>query len=437
MKNKNILEVYNRCEEVIILLFSNRDLKKMIIPLIIEQVLALTIGIFDTMMVSQCGQSAVSGVSIVDGLNVLIINIFSALATGGAVVCSQYIGKKDEKMACHSAKQLLFTILGLSLVIMVLCMIFNGNLLNLIFGHIESDVMAYARTYFFFSALSYPFIGLFNGGAALFRSMGNSKVAMTNSFYMNIGNIVLNYFFIFILNMLLNKEHIVHIDTYLKYKFDFSTVKRILKIGIPNGLENGMFQMGKILVQRLVSTFGTAAIAAHAVAFSLTSIAVVPGMALGLAILTVVGQCIGANDYQQAKYYTKKLMIIAYISTIISAGILLVGVRYILRFYALPQATANLAVSMVSLHCVFDFFVWPMAFSFPNALRAANDATFTMIVSTFSMWTFRFALSYVFALYLHMGVIGVWWAMIVDWIFRSICFMIRYKSNKWMNRTLV
>ena len=240
-----------------------------------------------------------------------------------------------------------------------------------------------------------------------------------------------------ILYMLLNKEHIVHIDTYLKYKFDFSTVKRILKIGIPNGLENGMFQMGKILVQRLVSTFGTAAIAAHAVAFSLTSIAVVPGMALGLAILTVVGQCIGANDYQQAKYYTKKLMIIAYISTIISAGILLVGVRYILRFYALPQDTANLAVSMVSLHCIFDFFVWPMAFSFPNALRAANDATFTMIVSTFSMWTFRFALSYVFALYLHMGVIGVWWAMIVDWIFRSICFMIRYKSNKWMNRTLV
>ena len=204
-----------------------------------------------------------------------------------------------------------------------------------------------------------------------------------------------------------------------------------------NGLENGMFQMGKILVQRLVSTFGTAAIAAHAVAFSLTSIAVVPGMALGLAILTVVGQCIRANDYQQAKYYTEKLMIIAYISTIISAGILLVGVRYILRFYALPQDTANLAVSMVSLHCIFDFFVWPMAFSFPNALRAANDATFTMIVSTFSMWTFRFALSYVFALYLHMGVIGVWWAMIVDWIFRSICFMIRYRSNKWMNRTLV
>ena len=283
VESMKILEVYNSFE-VIILLFSNRDLKKLIIPLIIEQVLALTIGIFDTMMVSQCGQSAVSGVSIVDGLNVLIINIFSALATGGAVVCSQYIGKKDEKMACHSAKQLLFTILGLSLVIMVLCMIFNGNLLNLIFGHIESDVMAYARTYFFFSALSYPFIGLFNGGAALFRSMGNSKVAMTNSFYMNIGNIVLNYFFIFILNMsvkgaaiatllsrmfcsfiilymLLNKEHIVHIDTYLKYKFDFSTVKRILKIGIPNGLENGMFQMGKILVQRLVSTFGTAAIA--------------------------------------------------------------------------------------------------------------------------------------------------------------------------------
>lgn len=179
------------------MLFSNRDLKKLIIPLVIEQVLALTIGMFDTMMVSQCGQSAVSGVSIVDGLNVLIINIFSALATGGAVVCAQYIGKKDKKMASHSAKQLLFTILGLSLVIMGLCILLNGKILNLIFGHIGHDVMAYAKTYFFFSALSYPFIGLFNGGAALFRSMGNSKVAMTNSFYMNIGNIVLNYIFIF------------------------------------------------------------------------------------------------------------------------------------------------------------------------------------------------------------------------------------------------
>lgn len=442
------------------MLFSNKDLKRLIVPLIIEQILALTIGLFDTMMVSQCGQSAVSGVSIVDGLNVLIINIFSALATGGAVVCSQYIGMKDVKKSCHSAKQLLFAILGLSFIIMILCIVFNGGILNLIFGNIEADVMANARIYFFYSALSYPFIGLFNGGAALFRAMGNSKVAMVNSFYMNLCNVILNYFMIFILNMgvkgaaiatlfsrmicaciilymLLDRNHLVHIDSYLKYNIDISIIKKILQIGIPNGLENGMFQMGKILVQRLVSTFGTAAIAAHAVAFNLTAIAIVPGMALGLAMLTVVGQCIGANDYNQARYYTKKLMIISYITTATTAAIMLVGTRTILGFYALPETTTEIAVNMVRLHCIFDLFVWPMAFTFPNALRAANDATYTMLISTFSMWTFRFGLSFVFAWGLNMGVIGVWWAMIVDWIFRAIFFMLRYKSNKWMNRKLV
>ena len=436
------------------MLFSNRDLKKLIIPLIIEQVLALTIGIFDTMMVSQCGQSAVSGVSIVDGLNVLIINIFSALATGGAVVCSQYIGKKDEKMACHSAKQLLFTILGLSLVIMVLCMVFNGNLLNLIFGHIESDVMAYARTYFFFSALSYPFIGLFNGGAALFRSMGNSKVAMTNSFYMNIGNIVLNYLFIFILNMsvkgaaiatllsrmfcsfiilymLLNKEHIVHIDTYLKYKFDFSTVKRILKIGIPNGLENGMFQMGKILVQRLVSTFGTAAIAAHAVAFSLTSIAVVPGMALGLAILTVVGQCIGANDYQQAKYYTKKLMKIAIGITAVISVLMFFGMPLLIKMYNLGPEAAKMAIEVVRFHNIMVILFWVPSFTLPNTLRSAGDVIWTMAVAILSMWVFRVGASYLFTYEFNLGLLGVWAAMVVDWIFRAICYTCRYRGHKW------
>lgn len=442
------------------MLFSQQDLKKLIIPLIIEQILALTIGLFDTMMVSQCGQSAVSGVSIVDGINVLIINIFSALATGGAVVAAQYIGMKDIQKSCHSAKQLLLTITGLSLIIMVLCILFHNSLLNLIFGNIETEVMKNANIYFFYSALSYPFIGLFNGAAALFRSMGNSKVAMMNSFYMNVCNVVLNYMMIFIfqmgvrgaaiatllsrmicaciiLYMLLNKEHLIHIDSYLKSNVDWIIIKKILQIGIPNGLENGMFQMGKILVQRLVSTFGTAAIAAHAVAFNLTGIAIVPGMALGLAMLTVIGQCIGANDYQQAKYYTKKLTSISYATTSLTAILMFVFARNILGFYALPQETTNLAVNMVRLHCTFDIFIWPLAFTFPNALRASNDATYTMIVSTFSMWTFRFGLSFVFAWGLNMGVIGVWWAMIVDWIFRAVMFMVRYKSDKWMNRKLI
>lgn len=442
------------------MLFSNKDLKKLIGPLIIEQILALTIGLFDTMMVSQCGEAAVSGVSLVDGLNILALNIFAALATGGAVVCSQYIGSKNKEKSSDSAKQLLYTIFFLAIMISIVCIIFNTKLITLAFGKVEADVLEACRIYFFYSALSYPFIGLFNGGAALFRSMGNSKVAMINSFFMNICNVGLNYIMIFPLNMgvrgaaiatlisrivcslitlhmLKNPNNIVHIDSYTNYKVDFETIKKILKIGVPNGLENGMFQMGKILVQRLVTSFGTAAIAAHAVAFTLSGIVIVPGAALGLAMLTVVGQCCGADDYDQATFYIKKLMMYSIVLTATTAILMYVFANGVLGFYALEKETAALACKMVRLHCTFDIIIWPIAFTLPNALRAANDASYTMVVSSVSMWLCRFALSYVFALYFNMGVIGVWWAMIVDWFFRSAFFIYRYQSKKWMNRKLI
>ena len=429
------------------------------IPILLSQILQQFYNIADTAIIGQyVGTDALAAIGSTGLLIAVIVNFFIGLSTGvSAVIANQFGAHEYEKLRKSIATSLSISIV-LGIIFTIGSLIFMKPIINLL--QTPKDVYYLAVDYLKICFLGITFQLLYNIGTAILRALGNTKDPLYFLVFSCVLNLILDILFIvyfgwgvkgaaiatllsrmfcsfIILYMLLNKEHTIYIDTYFKYHFDFATVKKILQIGIPNGLENGMFQMGKILVQRLVSTFGTAAIAAHAVAFSLTSIAVVPGMALGLAILTVVGQCIGANDYQQAKYYTKKLMIIAYLSTIVAAGILLVGVRYILKLYALPQATANLAVSMVSLHCVFDFFIWPMAFSFPNALRAANDATYTMIVSTFSMWTFRFALSYVFALYLHMGVIGVWWAMIVDWIFRAICFMIRYKSNKWMNRTLV
>lgn len=442
------------------MLFSNKSLKKLIVPLIIEQILALTIGLFDTLMVSRAGEAAVSGIALVDGINTLLINIFAALATGGAVVCAQYIGKKSKEEACQSAKQLVLTIIGLSSLIMFICLLLNNQILSLIFGHVDNSVMNNAKIYFYLSALSYPFIGLFNGGAALFRSNGNSKIAMINSFYMNIINVSLNYIAIYILDMgvfgaglatltsraicaviimkmLKNNQYDIHIDSYLSIRPKTKYIRSILQIGIPNGLENGMFQMGKLLVQRLVSSFGTTAIAAHAVAFNLTSIAIVPGLAVGLGILTVVGQCVGADDYKQAKYYTKKLMIITYCCMFVTAGLMFIFCRNILGLYNLTQKAVDLATLMVSLHCMFDVLLWPMAFSFPNVLRASNDASFTMIVSTVSMFVCRIGLSYVFANMLGMGVIGVWWAMFVDWFARAVFFSIRYFSGRWMNRKLV
>lgn len=348
------------------MLFSNQDLKKLIIPLIIEQILVILVGFSDTVMVASVGEAAVSAVSLVDGINVLLINIFSALATGGAVVASQFIGQGSIKKAQYSAKQLILITALLASVLMIIIIIFNGSLLQLIFGHVEVNVMKNAEIYFLFSAISYPFIALYNAGAALFRAIGNSKISMINSAIMNVINIGLNAVFIFgfkwgvfgavlatliarmvactvILKTLSHKNNELYVDDYLHWHFDFTYIKKILTIGIPSGLENGMFQFGKILVQSLIASFGTYSIAANAVSNNLAQMQIIPGMAMSLAMVTVVGRCVGANDYKQAKYYIKKLMKITYITMAVLIAVLLVFTPIILKFYALSKETIDLA----------------------------------------------------------------------------------------------
>lgn len=442
------------------MLFSNKDLKKLIIPLVIEQLLAVTVGFADTIMVSSVGETAVSAVSLVDSINILLINIFAALGTGGAVVAAQFIGQGAKEKAKYSAKQLILITAVLSLIIMGIVIFFHTGLLHLIFGNVEVDVMKNAEIYFLFSALSYPFIALYNSGAALFRAIGNSKISMINSAIMNIINVVLNAIFIYvckwgvfgavfatliarmiaclaILYTLSFQENDLRIDNLRYWKFDFVYIRKILSIGIPSGLENGMFQFGKILVQSLIATFGTYSIAANAVTGNIAQMQIIPGMAMGLALVTVVGQCVGAQQYDQAKYYIKKMMKITYFSMAILDVILLIATPSILSFYSLSNETMDLAYQCVFLHTVFAAIFWPLAFTFPNALRAANDAKFTMIVSAGSMWIFRFCLSYVLGRNFGLGLVGVWLAMFVDWIVRCIFFVIRYLSGKWMNRRLV
>lgn len=442
------------------MLFSNQDLKKLIIPLIIEQILIILVGFFDTVMVANVGEAAVSAVSLVDGINILLINIFSALATGGAVVAGQFIGQGSLQKARYSAKQLILITALFSIGIMVLAIIFNHSLLQLIFGHVEVAVMKNAKIYFLFSAISYPFIALYNAGAALFRTSGNSKISMINSAIMNVVNIGLNAIFIFkfqwgvfgavfatliarilacsiILKMLSNKKNELCVNDYLHWHFDFSYVKKILTIGIPSGLENGMFQFGKILVQSLIASFGTYAIAANAVSNNLAQMQIIPGMAMSLAMVTVIGRCIGANDYKQAKYYIKKLMKITYVTMAILVVILLIATPFILQFYSLSKKTLDLAYQCIFIHTIFAVTTWPMAFTFPNALRAANDAKYTMIISAASMWIFRFCFSYIIGRYMNYGLLGVWIAMFIDWIVRCIFFIWRYYSGKWMNKRLI
>lgn len=442
------------------MMFSNKDLKRLIIPLVIEQLLAVTVGFADTIMVSSVGEAAVSAVSLVDGINILLINIFAALGTGGAVVAAQFIGQGSHDKARYSAKQLILVTAILSFFIMLVVIAFNASLLHLIFGNVEIDVMKNAEIYFLFSAMSYPFIALYNAGAALFRAVGNSKISMINSAIMNAINIILNAIFIFgfhwgvfgavfatliaravaccvILYMLSRSHNELCVNDYLHWKFDFVYIKKILTIGIPSGLENGMFQFGKILVQSLIATFGTYSIAANAVSNNLAQMQIIPGMAMGLAMVTVVGQCVGARDYGQAKYYIKKLMKMTYLSMLGLIAVLLITTPAILKCYSLSTQTTDLAYQCIFMHGIMAATIWPLSFTFPNALRASNDAKYTMIVSAASMWVFRFCLSYVLGQYLNMGLLGVWVAMFVDWGVRVIFFVWRYYSGKWMNRQLV
>lgn len=441
-------------------MFTKKDIVKLIIPLIIEQVLIMTIGMADTIMVAGVGEEAVSAVSIVDSINILLINVFTALSTGGAVVAAQFLGRRDTKNASVAAKQLLFVSAAFSITIMTICILGNSFILNTLFGNMDERIMQDSMVYFKISALSYPALALYNSGAAIFRSMGNSKVSMVNSLIMNIVNISANYTFIYILDMgvagaalgslIARTVSAICVLTLLKlskgdiqikklFKLDINTlvIKNILSIGIPNSIENSMFQIGKILVQGLVVSFGTSAIAANAVSSSIANIAIIPGMAVGLAMITVVGQCVGAGDFEQAKKYIKMLTLISTLSMATINIIIAFSSPFIIAVYKLTEATAETTQKIIIYHSICAIFIWAISFTLPHGLRASNDVKFTMIVATISMWVFRIAFSYVLGKYMNMGVFGIWVAMTIDWLFRAIVFSIRYFSGKWQKKAFI
>ncbi len=435
-------------------LFTNNDLRKLIIPLIIEQILAITVGMADSMMVANVGEAAVSAVSLVDTVMVLLINLFSALATGGAVICGQFIGKRHPELACQAANQLVLFTGVLSTVIMSLTYVFRSLILNSVFGDIAPDVMANCNIYLMITAASIPFIAIYNGGAAIFRSMGDSKTAMYMSLIMNginlVGNALLIYGLklgvsgaaiptlvsrmvaaIVILKKLTDQQKMIHITLPFRFRFDFHLLKRLLAIGIPNGLENSMFQLGKILVLSIASSFGTASIAANAVSNNIAMFQILPGAAIGFAVLTVVSQCVGAGDFQQARYYTRKLLMLTYAAKFLINILVLLALPFLIRLYNLSPEAAGYTHDIIWYHGLCTILIWPLSFTLPNALRAAADVKFPMVLSIFSMWTFRIALSWLLGVQFHMGILGIWVAMTIDWLFRSICFVSRYRGTKW------
>lgn len=434
-------------------LFSNQDLRKLIVPLIIEQILAVTVGMVDTMMVSSAGEAATSGVSLVDMINNVIINVFAAVCTGGAVVASQFLGQKDRKKACESADQLLLVTGLIALVIMVLSLLFRKGLLQLLYQGIEPDVMQNAITYLILSALSYPFLAVYNACAALFRSMGNSKISMQASVVMNAINIVGDAYFVFGLHWgvagaglatlisrmtacmilvyrLRNRELEIHIGAG-KWGWNGAMIRKILHIGIPGGVENSIFQLGRVLVVSIIAMFGTVQIAANAVANNLDGMGVLPGQAMNLAMITVIGQCVGAGDYGQAERYARKLMKFTYLINGLCCFFVILSMPLTLRLYGLSPETLRLAALLVLIHDGCGILLWPASFTLTNVLRAANDVKFPMLVSIASMLICRLGLSYVIGAGLGLGALGVWIAMVVDWIARTIFFVARYRSGKW------
>ena len=400
-------------------LFNRQRLTALIWPMLIEQVLSVTMGMADTLMVSGVGEAAVSSVSLVDSINVLIIQILSALATGGAVIGSQYLGRRDAENARRSAAQL-YTVLAVStLSVMVLALCFCRPILRLVFGRIEDDVMGYAETYFILSALSYPFLGFYNAGAALATLVGRVFAA------------------VWVFWQQQQFENPLRIAHLADMRPERGMILRILGIGIPSGLENGMFQIGKLCVSSLTSTLGTSAIAANAVANSISGLANIPGNTMSLAMIPVVGQCLGAGDKRQAKRYAMGLWGLAMAGLAVTNTALFLGAPALCRLYNLSTEATVMCEQVLHWFAVFSIFFWATSFTLPNALRAGGDAKYTMTVSIISMWLFRVMLSYYFVLQMDMGLLGVWLGMFIDWIFRGILFVVRFVRGRWMNHKVI
>ena len=436
-------------------LFTRRQLTALLLPLIAEQALSVTIGLADTLMVSSVGEAAVSGVSLVDTFNTLMIQIMTALATGGAVVVSQYLGAKEQKHANASSGQLILLSALLGVGVGVFCFVLARPMIRLCYGSIDADVLEAGVLYLRITAVSYPFLAMYNAGAALFRSMGNSKISMQISFLMNVINIVGNAVCIFgfkmgvdgvawpsvlsrvvaaalILRKCYQKGNAITVPK--TTRLDAKMTKRILGIGIPSAFENSLFEAGRILVVSMISTFGTVQIAANAVANNLDGVGCIPGKAIGLAMITVVGRCVGAGDNEQAVYYTKKLLGWAYLVMGVLNGLILIFVRPLVGIYELSGETMELSIILACIHAGFAMLLWPLSFVLPNALRAANDVKFTMIVSIASMACWRVGFSYIIGVRMGMGAIGVWIAMVVDWVCRVTCFVTRFRSGVWKEK---
>lgn len=454
------------------ILFTKKDLRRLIFPLVMEQFLAMTIGACDTVMVSSVGEAGVSGVSLIDQLTQLFIQLFAAFATGGAVVSSQYLGHKSDEKARVAARQLLNISAFAALVIIAVCLPSRRLILNFIYGGSGDEVMRSALIYFVWVLVSFPFLAVYNSCAALYRSMGNSKVSLKVSLLMNLTNISGNAVLIYGAGIgvagagiatLLSRVVAAGVMIYLlarpsaksrgriyferlwRVEIRFDMIRKILKVAVPSGIENSVFHIGKIFVYSFMSGFGLAAIAANAITNTIASFSNIPAQAIGLSSVTVIGQCIGADEKEQARFYGRKMMVAAYIGMFCVAGAIFISAPVLVRAFNLSEGARSLATGVIRTCMVANIFFWPMSFTMPNILRASGDAKFTMIVSNISMWLFRVLFSFLISRYLlfkfpentSLALYGLWFGMYIDWVFRGICFGLRFHGSRWLEKKVI
>lgn len=441
-------------------LFSDKALWCLLIPIIIEQILNSFMGMADTMMVSAVGSAAISAVSLVDAINMLVIQIFSAMATGGTIICSQCLGSGDYVRSNKAARQLLIAVLTISTALMVVGIISREFLLRLIFGKIEADVMDNAMSYFIITALSYPFIGLFNAGSALYRASGNSRFPMKVSIISNVINVIGNMILIFgfgmgvagaalatlisrifnavvIFYFLHKPKQTIVINEYLKIRPDMQLIGAILAIGIPSGIEQGMFQFGKLVIQSTVSELGTVAIAAQGMTNILENVNGVAAAGVGIGLMTVVGQCMGAGRKEEARYYIVKLTAYAEIIMIISCLVVFLITKPVTILGKMELKSAKMCFDMIIFITITKPISWVLSFIPAYGMRAAGDVKFSMLVSTLSMWLCRVALCIYLCKVWRFGPIAVWIGMFVDWTVRGIIFTSRFLNGKWLEKQVV
>lgn len=435
-------------------LFTNRDLRGMIVPLFLEQLLVMLVGIADTLVVSYAGEAAVSGVSLVNQFNTIFIYLFTALASGGAVIISQYIGKKAMDRAGEASSQLLMFSFLFSVILSGVILLGNERMLLLLFGKVEDTVMQSCITYLRISAYSYPALAVYNSGAAVYRSLGKTSITMYISIVANVINVIGNVIGVFVLKAgvsgvawpsLISRTFSAVVITWLCFRktnevyyqknwiirWNNDLLKRILKVAVPNGVENGIFQLVKVALSSIVALFGTYQIAANGVAQSIWSLAALAGVSMGPVFITVVGQCMGSGDTESAELYFKKLTKFTLLISSVWNLIVFLMLPVFLRFYSLGEETKQLVVWLVFIHNIFNAVAFPFSGALSNGLRAAGDIKFTMYVSIASTIGGRLVLSYLFGIVFQMGVIGIAIAMVCDWIIRAILFFWRQKSGKW------